>query len=1549
MKKIDAPIRATFIFLLLLSVFSGTSARAAINPQIDFYGTLQNDSGVNLTGTYNIVFRMYDAPTGGTLLATDTHTVVNGNPVIVRNGKFAVVLGSGTGNSLAGIDFNTSAHYIGLTINSDSEMVPRERMTAAPYAFNSEKIEGYRANQLLRYNATGSITESTSDTILTLRQNGIGNIFSLFGGATEMFTVLSNGNVGIGTTSPGRDLSVAGDVQFTGGLYDSTNTAGTLGMVLQTTGTSTRWVATSTLGIIGGGGITAIGPTGQTQSGATLTLATSTGSFNGLTSALTIIGSGNTLTYTPTLFGTLNNAGLTNSNISFSTGATGSDINWSASPVALGGTATLNIPNASATARGLLTNTDWTLFNGKISSSSLDTSTKLSTLITDETGSGALVFAGSPIFTGTTSFVNLTATGSLAVTGASTFATSTMTSSTITTLNLINALSVTSGGTGANTAADARTNLGATTVGSNIFTITNPSALTFLRINADNTVSAVATSTLGIALSDTVGILAATRGGTGLASYATGDLIYASGANTLSNRSIGTTGDVLSVVGGLPTWVATSTLGISGGGGVSTFLALTDTPDSYNANRIFFTNGGANSLTDSANLTFDGSVLGVTGSTTATEGYYIGAIPAITASTTLGSFFLAGATPSQQMQGFSYNNLAIGTYALQYLSTGLGNIAVGYEALAGSSTATMVANSNIAFGYRSLFSNSSGNSNNSFGYEALFSNESGGINNAIGPGALYSNTSGNYNNAIGPTMGSNTTGSFNNALGAQTLNDNTTGTHNNAIGRDAATRNITGSHNNALGYRALFLNLSGDFNNAIGFNALSSNITGIHNVAVGTQALFNNNGTGTIAIGHNSGYNALTVNRGIFIGSEIEAASTTENNVLNIGNLIFGSNVDGIGPTFSSGNIGIGSSSPSSKLTVAGTFRVTSTSTLAGATVTDLTIARALRDTNNSVGTNGMVLQTTGTSTRWVATSTLGITGGGGITAIGPTGQTQSGATITFATSTGSFNGLTSALAIIGSGNILTYTPSLTGTLNNSGMTTPYLSFATTSVGSDISFTSASTTLGGTATLNIPSASATARGLLTSANWTIFNGKISSTSLDTSAKLSALIADETGTGALVFAGSPLFTGTTGFVNLTATGTLAVLGTSILATTTISSSTITTLNIINALAATSGGTSFNTYVTGDFIYASGANALAKRTIGTTGQLLQVVGGVPNWISTSTLNIDLANTSGTLTATRGGTGLTTITQNQLLIGGAGNTWSQVATSSLGLSASFTNSSQLAALLTDETGTGLSVFSVSPTFNGTAIFTNISATGTLAVSGTTTLALVGNVGIGTSTPSAQLTTTGTVRFAAFGAGTLQTDASGNLSVSSDERLKDVQSNFTKGLEALALINPIQYTWKPTTGYDTANVYTGFSAQNIQDALPEAIGKNADGYLSLSDRPLLATVINAIKQIYVWMKTTDTRVETLETQINTMQAEINGLKTGRTQQQPPQNTSNTNTGASADEPDDSSTDIATTTTPSVEEIREDPLVIENPPETIEEINTTSEIPAQEPTTESL
>ena len=52
----------------------------------------------------------------------------------------------------------------------------------------------------------------------------------------------------------------------------------------------------------------------------------------------------------------------------------------------------------------------------------------------------------------------------------------------------------------------------------------------------------------------TSGTLPTTSGGTALTSYTTGDVIYASATNTLAKLPIGSTGQVLSVSGGIPTW-----------------------------------------------------------------------------------------------------------------------------------------------------------------------------------------------------------------------------------------------------------------------------------------------------------------------------------------------------------------------------------------------------------------------------------------------------------------------------------------------------------------------------------------------------------------------------------------------------------------------------------------------------------------------------------------------------------------------------------------------------------------------------------------------------------------------------------------------------------------------------------------------------------------------------------------------------------------------------------------------------------------------------------
>ena len=58
-------------------------------------------------------------------------------------------------------------------------------------------------------------------------------------------------------------------------------------------------------------------------------------------------------------------------------------------------------------------------------------------------------------------------------------------------------------------------------------------------------------------------------------------------------------------------------------------------------------------------------------------------------------------------------------------------------------------------------------------------------------------------------------------------------------------------------------------------------------------------------------------------------------------------------------------------------------------------------------------------------------------------------------------------------------------------------------------------------------------------------------------------------------------------------------------------------------------------------------------------------------------------------------------------------------------------------------------------------------------------GYVGVGAPNPSAQLHTNGSVRFQGLGMGSLQTDANGNVSASSDVRLKDVVGMYTHGVK--------------------------------------------------------------------------------------------------------------------------------------------------------------------------
>lgn len=90
-------------------------------------------------------------------------------------------------------------------------------------------------------------------------------------------------------------------------------------------------------------------------------------------------------------------------------------------------------------------------------------------------------------------------------------------------------------------------------------------------------------------------------------------------------------------------------------------------------------------------------------------------------------------------------------------------------------------------------------------------------------------------------------------------------------------------------------------------------------------------------------------------------------------------------------------------------------------------------------------------------------------------------------------------------------------------------------------------------------------------------------------------------------------------------TTPILGTPTSGTLTNCTGLPLTTGVTGTLADDNGGTGQSTYATGDLLYASGSNTLAKRTIGTTGQVLTVAGGVPTWASPSIVTADTLSTA------------------------------------------------------------------------------------------------------------------------------------------------------------------------------------------------------------------------------------------------------------------------------------------------------------------------------------
>src|SRR6266576_2396712 len=201
------------------------------------------------------------------------------------------------------------------------------------------------------------------------------------------------------------------------------------------------------------------------------------------------------------------------------------------------------------------------------------------------------------------------------------------------------------------------------------------------------------------------------------------------------------------------------------------------------------------------------------------------------------------------------------------------NTAEGQMALFGLTTGT----GNVAVGWASLYSDAEGRLNTAIGTGTLLFNTAD-QNTATGAGALLFNNSGTYNTANGAfALHTNSTGSDNTAIGSQTLFSNTTGGNNTATGFQALFSNTVGNANTANGFAALFSNTIGDSNNATGYTELTSNTTGIQNNAFGYSALLLNvTGDNNTAIGDTAGA-MITGSGNVCIGQGVQGIAAVDN------------------------------------------------------------------------------------------------------------------------------------------------------------------------------------------------------------------------------------------------------------------------------------------------------------------------------------------------------------------------------------------------------------------------------------------------------------------------------------------------------------------------------------------------------------------------------------------------------------------------------------------------------------------------------------------------